>query len=155
MNINLAIRYLKWFFTWALASLPIVFLLFKHYIQNGALGFDKICTTGELFLVFIVMVAEPLGNIISAKIRNSTSFLLVIGIFIMVLTCTYLFTIIELAREVGTSGIVDSNGICLSDEGCCHRIQNISIGFLISSLILGFITITHVIVLNDLNEDDA
>lgn len=89
---------LKWVFTWVLAVIPISFSCVRDIIQFGHInGFD-ICKSGEIFLVAIVMVAEPLVSLITGK-QKWNSIVLLIFIVVCIIEFGYSYALLEAGRE--------------------------------------------------------
>jgi hypothetical protein len=93
---ELLMELVSWSFTWALALLPILFILCKQHLINGGFSLTLLCSNGELFLVSIVMVAEPLGGIVKNRVKNVVSLLFTLFIITTIITCSYFFCIVEM-----------------------------------------------------------
>lgn len=86
---------IKWCFTWLLACLPISFILFKQ-IFNGQQQEEQLFSRGEFFLVSIVMIAEPLGELLISKgAPQRSKLLLTILIVFNVANYTYMFSLTD------------------------------------------------------------
>ncbi len=93
---SLLMELVTWSFTWVLALLPILFILCKQHLINGGFSLTLMCSTGEMFIVSIVMVAEPLGGIVKNKVKNVVSLLFTLFIITTIVTCSYFFCIVEM-----------------------------------------------------------
>ena len=83
-------------FTWVLACLPIFFVFYKQTVVDGLFNISTVCATGELFIVSIVMVAEPLGGLVIAKTKSALSLVFALLIIIVLVSSAYFFCIIEM-----------------------------------------------------------
>jgi hypothetical protein len=96
---HLKIAFVKWGFTWVLAFIPILFLFFKQYLQKGDLNWGTMCSTGEFFLVSIVMVSEPLGDLVLSTVMREACMVLVMCTIFLIVTNTYIFSLNETRTE--------------------------------------------------------
>jgi len=113
-------RFLRWSFTWLLAFLPILFAFVKQFIDTGSVSFTK-ASNGEILIVAIVMIGEPLSSIISSErnTKNSTSMVLVIIMLVLILCNIYTYTlIITLANHTDVALIGRSNRFVLLSTIC-------------------------------------
>lgn len=95
---TLSDEYVKWCFTWLMATLPILLLLGRQHLVLGKFSIALMCSTGELFVVGIVMLAEPLGMIVLSKVTNVVSLICSLSIIMMLIACSYLFCIVEMSE---------------------------------------------------------
>lgn len=110
---NYGIRLVKWSFTWLLALLPILFLMFKQFLSGTDLELTAICATGEFFLVGIVMVAEPLGDVITSGRNSMASLMVVVASVMLIASSTYVFSVVNAAEE--------NHGYSNSTTNCCGK----------------------------------
>lgn len=88
-------KYTKWCLTWILALLPIFFHIIKSF-HKGHLDWNEIFATGEFFLVSIVMVAEPLGDVmISRKEASSSKLGYLLCTLLILFMATYMYSLMD------------------------------------------------------------
>lgn len=142
---TLKVGVLKWMFTWLLALFPVLFIVYKDYLFTGQLDWDKICGSGEIFLVSIVMIAEPLGGLVLSDKKSSRTLFLVMMIIVALVSLAYNFCIIDLNKELN---IADKLTIDHSIKGLKDfhlRLHKTSQASIVSSFILGLsaVIMTH------------
>ena len=93
---------LKWSFTWILASIPLLFSITRQQLEFGHLIPIDLCLTGEIFLVCIVMIAEPLGSLIFSRNSNNFCYFTSIVILVCIINFGHIYTLLEFAREHNT-----------------------------------------------------
>ena len=93
-------RIVKWCFTWGLALLPIIFLVLNQYLDGTNWDLNKICSNGEIFLVSIVMVAEPLGDIILAERKSTLLLIVAFSSIFFITSSTYVFSVVNFNEKM-------------------------------------------------------
>ena len=90
---------LKWHFTWIIAVLPVIFHIGKQFLINGETDLAELCGKGDLFLVSIVMVSEPLSKIFGTNDKRPAHYVFLILSVAVVLMCTYAYAVTDISPE--------------------------------------------------------
>ncbi len=116
---------LKWAFTWMIASIPILFAVIKQSLTDNTINLSEL--NPELSIIGIVMLAEPLGRLVTTKTKNTYSFILTICLLIFIIMSSFLVSI----------------GLMQGDLKNNIRYTSSEIVNIISSFILGATTVIH------------
>ncbi len=90
----------KWIFTWVIASIPVIFYYFKQYIFPEPHNVLDIHPCAEYFIISIVMVTEPLRDIVMSSYHNTISLWIALFIVMIVVSAAYFFCLAELKPEL-------------------------------------------------------
>jgi len=96
---HIRLSILRWHFTWIIAILPIFFHFGKQLLVHGEIDMTEICGRGELLLVAIVMLAEPLSRIFFTEQKRATHYIYIIFSLAFIMMCTYTYAVIDISPE--------------------------------------------------------
>ena len=135
---------IKWLFTCSIAAIPSIFSYVKGIITFGWFAIENWGLSGELFILSIVMTAEPLWELYVLKNKNIVSLLLLSLIIFFLLIAAYLYSLsphgFNLNEMLDTKSIRDDE----SFTNLLGRLSSLSRFCLLVAITLSLFSFMHV-----------